>query len=83
MVRAGGLGYTIDPKKPAGRRISNMTLLKDGSAVDPAREYAVAGWASINQATEGPPIWDVVETYLKAHSPVRVEPNDAVKVTGV
>lgn len=83
MVRAGGLGYTIDPKKPAGRRISKMTLLKDGSAVDPAREYAVAGWASINQATEGPPIWDVVETYLKAHSPVRLEPNDAVKITGV
>ena len=83
MVRVGGLGYTIDPKKPIGQRISNMTLLKDNSAIDPSREYAVAGWASINQATEGPPIWEVVESYLKAHSPVKIEPNDAVKVIGV
>lgn len=83
MVRAGGLGYTIDPKKPIGQRISNMTLLKDGSTIDPSREYTVTGWASINQETEGPPIWDVVETYLKAHSPVQVKPNDAVKVIGV
>jgi sulfur-oxidizing protein SoxB len=83
MVRAGGLGYTIDPKKPIGQRISNMTLLKDGSAIDPSREYTVTGWASINQETEGPPIWDVVEIYLKAHTPVQVKPNDAVKVVGV
>ena len=83
MVRVGGLGYTIDPKKKIGERISNMTLLKDNSPIDPAREYAVAGWASINQASEGPPVWEVVETYLKAHTPVRVEPNDTVKVVGV
>lgn len=80
MVRVGGLGYTMDPKKKIGQRISNMTLLKDNSRIDPSREYMVSGWASINQDTEGPPIWDVVETYLKAHTPVRVEPNDAVKI---
>lgn len=83
MVRVGGLGYTIDTRKPIGQRISGLTLLKDGSAIDPGREYTVAGWASINEATQGPPIWEVVETYLKAHTPVRVEPNDAVKVIGV
>ncbi|RME98605.1 MAG: thiosulfohydrolase SoxB, partial [Alphaproteobacteria bacterium] len=83
MVRVGGLGYTIDPKKPIGQRISGMTLLKDGAPIDPEREYVVAGWASINQAVEGPPIWDVVETYLKSHDPVRIEPNDAVKIIGV
>ena len=83
MVRVGGLGYTIDPAKPIGQRISNMTLLKENSPIDPTREYVVAGWASINQNAEGPAIWEVVETYLKAHSPVRVTPNDAVKVVGV
>jgi len=82
MVRVGGMGYTIDPKKPIGQRISNMTLLKDGSAIDPAREYIVAGWASINEATQGPAIWDVVEAHLKRHTPVQVKPNDAVKVIG-
>ena len=83
MVRVGGLGYSIDPKKPIGQRISDMTTLKDGKPIDPAREYVVAGWASINQATEGPAIWDVVENYLKNHSPVRVEPHDAIKVVGI
>ncbi len=83
MVRVGGLGYTIDPGQSIGKRISNLTMLKSGEAVDPGREYAVAGWASINENTEGPPIWDVVEGYLKAHSPVRVVPNDTIKIVGV
>lgn len=83
MVRVGGMGYTINPKKPIGQRISNMTFLKDGSAIDPDREYVVAGWASINEATKGPAIWDVIEGHLKQNSPVRVSPNDAVKVTGI
>ena len=82
MVRVGGLGYTIDPKKPIGQRISNMTLLKEDKPIDPAREYVVAGWASINEDTEGPAIWDVVEAHLKRHTPVQVTPNDAVKVIG-
>ncbi len=83
MVRVGGLGYTIDPLKPIGQRISSMVSLKDNAPIDPVREYVVAGWASINQETEGPPIWDVVENHLKTHSPVSVAPNDAVKVVGV
>jgi len=82
MVRVGGMGYTIDHKKPIGQRISNMTYLKDGTPIDPAREYVVAGWASINEATKGPAIWDVIEAHLKQNSPVRVSPNDAVKVIG-
>ncbi|HHI82468.1 MAG TPA: thiosulfohydrolase SoxB, partial [Rhizobiales bacterium] len=80
MVRVGGMGYTIDPGKPIGQRISNMTLLKEGKPIDPTREYVVAGWASINQATKGPAIWDIVETYLTRHTPVQVTPNDAVKL---
>jgi S-sulfosulfanyl-L-cysteine sulfohydrolase len=82
MVRCGGVGYTIDPAQPIGRRISDMTLLKTGVAIDPAREYTVAGWASVNQDTEGPPIWDVVERYIASRKSVRIEPNKAVKVRG-
>ena len=77
-----GLGYSIDPAKPIGQRISGMTTLKDNAPIDPEREYVVTGWASINQQTEGPPIWQVVENYLGRHSPVRVPPNDSIKVIG-
>ena len=54
MVRCGGLGYTIDIGKPMGGRISALTHLKSGQPIDAAREYMVAGWASVNEGTEGP-----------------------------
>ena len=83
MVRCGGLGYTIDVSKPIGSRISGMTLLKTGQAIDPAREYTVAGWASVNEGTQGPPVWELVERYVVAEKTVRVTPNTSVKITGV
>ncbi len=64
MVRVGGLGYRIDINAVQGERISDMTLLATGEAIDPARDYVVAGWASVNPEVEGPPIWDVVEAHL-------------------
>ncbi|MCB1463695.1 MAG: 5'-nucleotidase C-terminal domain-containing protein, partial [Nitratireductor sp.] len=82
MVRVGGMGYTIDVNAAMGSRISAMTLLKSGEPIDPAREYAVAGWASVNEATEGPAIWDVVESHLAKNPVVTVEENHSVKVIG-
>ena len=82
MVRCGGIGYTIDVTKPAGSRISGMTHLKSGAALDPARDYVVAGWASVNEGTEGPPVWELVEKHIAAQKTVRVTPNSAVKVVG-
>jgi S-sulfosulfanyl-L-cysteine sulfohydrolase len=83
MVRVGGMGYHIDVSKPQGSRITNMTLLKTGEAVDPAKTYVIAGWASVNEATEGPAIWDVVENYIKRKGTVTIDPNQSVHVTGV
>ncbi|MEQ8899438.1 MAG: thiosulfohydrolase SoxB [Roseovarius sp.] len=83
MVRTGGLGYRIDVSKPQGERISDMTLLKSGEAIDPGRSYVVAGWASVNEGTEGPPIWDVVESHIRKLGTVTVSGNDDVTVTGV
>ena len=83
MVRIGGMGYHIDVSKPIGERISNMTLLKDGSEIDPARSYVVAGWASVNEGTEGPQIWDVIENHVKKIGTVKLQPNTSVVVTGV
>ncbi len=82
MVRTGGLGFTIDIAAVAGRRISNMTLLKSGKPIDAAREYVVAGWASVTEGTEGPPIWQVVEKHLADVKTVDIKPNDVVKLVG-
>jgi sulfur-oxidizing protein SoxB len=82
MVRCGGLGYSIDVSKPIGQRISGMTHLKSGKAIEPAKEYTVAGWASVNEGTEGPPVWDLVEKYVAAEKTVRIVPNESVKISG-
>ncbi|MFD1696226.1 thiosulfohydrolase SoxB [Roseibium aestuarii] len=82
MVRVGGMGYTIDPSKSIGERISAMTLLSTGEAIDPAREYIVAGWASVNEGTEGPPIAEVVEAHLSKNPVVVLPDNQSVKLAG-
>lgn len=81
MVRVGGIGYRIDITRPIGERISDLTLLATGEPLDPATAYVVAGWASVNQETEGPQIWDVVEDYIAAQGTVSVPPNSSVVVT--
>jgi len=82
MVRCGGLGYAIDISKPIGSRISAMTHLKSGKAIEPDKEYTVAGWASVNEGTQGPPVWELVERYVAAEKTVRVAPNSSVKISG-
>ncbi len=82
MVRVGGMGYRIDVTKPQGERLSEMTVLKTGEAVDPSKTYVVAGWASVNEGTEGPPIWDVVENWVRGQGTVNIDPNESVDVIG-
>jgi sulfur-oxidizing protein SoxB len=83
MVRCGGLAYSIDISKPIGKRISAMVHLKSGKAVEAKKEYVVAGWASVNEGTEGPPVWELVERYVSVKKSVRVAPNTHVKISGV
>ena len=83
MVRVGGLGYRIDISQPQGSRITEMTLLKTGEAIDPSKTYQVAGWASVNEGTEGPQIWDVVEAHIAKQGTISLDPNNSVKVVGV
>jgi S-sulfosulfanyl-L-cysteine sulfohydrolase len=65
MVRVGGMQYTCDPTAKTGQRISNMRL--KGQLIDADKTYKVAGWAPVAEANKnaGPPVWDVLETYLK------------------
>jgi S-sulfosulfanyl-L-cysteine sulfohydrolase len=82
MVRCGGLGYAVDVSKPIGSRISAMTHLKSGKPIAPDKDYTVAGWASVNEGTQGPPVWELVERYVAAEKTVRVAPNASVKISG-
>jgi sulfur-oxidizing protein SoxB len=82
MVRAGGLAYTLAIDKPAGQRISDMVLLRTGEKIDAAKKYTVSGWASINEGTEGPAIYDVAAKYIERVKTVRLQPNRHVKVVG-
>ncbi len=82
MVRVGGMGYRIDVTKKQGERITDLTLLKTGEKIDASKSYTVAGWASVNEGTEGPQIWDVVEDYIRREGTVTIEPNNSVKVVG-
>jgi sulfur-oxidizing protein SoxB len=82
MVRCGGLGYRVDVNKPMGERISEMKHLKSGKPIDAEREYIVAGWASVNQGVEGPPVWELVERHIARQKTLRVARKSSVKVVG-
>ena len=82
MVRIGGMGFAVNVAAPMGARISQMTHLASGDPIDPARSYVVAGWASVNEGTEGPQIWDVIETHIRKIGTVRLEPNHSIQVSG-
>ena len=67
MVRVGGLEYTITPGEKAGARISDMRL--GGRPIEAGKTYRVAGWAPVSEEAAragNKPVWDVVETWLKA-----------------
>ncbi len=83
MVRVGGMSYAIAPNNRMGERISDMRLLKTGKPIDPARNYVVSGWASVNEGTEGPAIWDVVSKYIERKQVVTVPDNKNIRVVGV
>jgi sulfur-oxidizing protein SoxB len=62
MVRVGGFVYTCTPGESAGRRISELKL-DDGRALEAAKSYKVAGWASVNEQ-QGKPVWDIFANHL-------------------
>jgi sulfur-oxidizing protein SoxB len=82
MVRVGGVSYTIDVGAPAGRRIGDMKLMRTGQPLEAGKDYAVAGWASVNQGTEGPPIWDVVTKYMLRKQVIAPKEIATVRLTG-
>ncbi|MFM7417095.1 MAG: 5'-nucleotidase C-terminal domain-containing protein, partial [Alphaproteobacteria bacterium] len=82
MVRSGGITFALDVSAASGQRISNVRLKRNGEAIEASRDYVVAGWASINQAAEGPPIWDLVFRHL-AKGPLNVTPRQDIELRGL
>jgi sulfur-oxidizing protein SoxB len=82
MVRVGGIGYTIDINKPIGRRISELRLLRTDRPIVADKDYVVAGWASVNEGTQGPPIWDVVINHVQGKRVVAPKETAHVRVVG-
>jgi S-sulfosulfanyl-L-cysteine sulfohydrolase len=67
MVRVGGLTYAMAPGAAMGSRILDLRL--GGVPLDAAKTYKVAGWAPVAEGARDSglkPVWDVVETWLKA-----------------
>jgi sulfur-oxidizing protein SoxB len=78
MVRVGGIGFTVHVDAGLGRRIADLRLLRSGAPIEAGKDYAVAGWGSVNEGTEGPPIWDVVAAHLKGRPVVTPRAADHV-----
>jgi sulfur-oxidizing protein SoxB len=82
MVRVGGMGFSIDASKPMGQRIGDMTHLKTGKLIEASKDYVVSGWASVNEGTQGPPIYDVVMDYVRKKKVINIPENTTIKIIG-
>jgi sulfur-oxidizing protein SoxB len=82
MVRLGGMNYTCEPRQTIGHRISNMTL-DDGTAIEAHKSYSVAGWATVNNLSSGPPVWEQVADYIRDHKIISVDKVNTPHLVGV
>lgn len=80
MVRVGGMSYACAPKKAIGNRISQMQLAT-GEKIEAEKAYIVAGWASVNENVEGPPVYELMEDYIKRKQVIRPPDSSNVKIT--
>lgn len=79
MVRVGGMSYAIDPSAKMGSRISDMRLA-DGTPIEAGKSYTVAGWASVNEGTEGPPVYDLLARYIQRKQVIDLPPRETVRL---
>jgi sulfur-oxidizing protein SoxB len=82
MVRAGGISYTIDINQKIGNRITDLRLHRSGELLEAEKNYIVTGWASVNEGTEGPPVWEPVMKYIQQKQVVAPRESGRVRVVG-
>lgn len=81
MVRLAGMSYTCAPNETIGKRISGLKLA-DGSDMEAAKSYRVAGWASVDDQ-KGAPVWETVADYLHGSKRVAEAKGRGVVLRGV
>ncbi len=80
MVRVGGMSFSLHVDAAMGHRIQSMVHLASGRPIEADKSYVTAGWASVIEGTQGPPIWDVVGAYLTGRKVVHVAERETVKL---
>jgi len=83
MVRVGGMSYRCAPNEVMGKRITNMVHTDSGQPIEADKSYVVAGWASVNEDVEGPPIYDLMESYISKKGVIALPDSQSVDVAGV
>ncbi|PPE67226.1 thiosulfohydrolase SoxB [Caldimonas caldifontis] len=84
MVRVGGLTYACAPLESMGRRVQDMRL--NGQPIDPGKTYRVAGWAPVSEEAKSAGhkmVWDVLETWFKAHPRVTPRKPNVPRLIGM
>ncbi len=81
MVRVGGLQYTCSPNEKNGARISDMML--GGKLIDANKKYKVVAWAPTAPGTNGEPIWDLMEKYLREQKTIQPGTLNVPRLRGV
>ena len=80
MVRVGGMTYACAPDESIGNRISDMRLGTTGEVIENSKTYTVGGWASVNEGTEGPAIYDLMEDYITKKKVINLPETQAVRL---
>ena len=83
MVRVGGMSYRCAPKDLMGSRISNMVLTRNGAPIEAKKTYTVGGWASVSPDTEGPAIYDLLESYISDKRVVTPSDDQSIIIEGM
>jgi sulfur-oxidizing protein SoxB len=83
MVRVGGMTYTCSPKSESGSRVSEMRLRGDGELIESSKTYMVGGWGSVNKDVSGPPIYNILESYITEKQLIKPQYPNPVRVLGM
>lgn len=84
MVRVGGLTYALEPTAKGGGRIHDMRL--NGKPIASDKRYKVAGWAPVSEEARnagGKPVWELLESWLKAKKTVKPAALNTPRLIGV
>lgn len=81
MLRTGGLVYACEPAASINSRISAMNL--NGRPIEANKSYKVARWGVGSAQSQGEPVWDVVERYLKSNPVVKNHTPNVPRLIGI